>query len=161
MLTAEWKLFVSKIFSWIINFNEFKLIWNIFFYVVGPPQTPTNFTIVSFTDTSIAVEWIPGYNSGHEQTFNIQYRIVNESKIWFPQKIPQYNRQTYTLSGLQGDTGYELRMFAENKFDRSPVTDIQLISTMPSVVKGMSFRVSIFCSIQNIGVHPTIAGWTL
>jgi hypothetical protein len=38
-------------------------------------------------------------------------------------------------------------MFAENKIDRSLVTDIQLISTMPSVVKGMSFRVSIFCSI--------------
>ena len=50
-------------------------------------------------------------------------------------KIPQYNRQTYTLSGLQGDTGYELRMFAKNMFDRSLVTDIQLISTMPSVVK--------------------------
>jgi hypothetical protein len=56
-----------------------------------------------------------------------------------------------TLSGLQGDTGYELRMFAENRIDRSPVTDIKLISTMPSVVKGMSFRVSMFCSIQNIG----------
>ena len=110
----------------------------IFFYVVGPPQTPTH-----CTDTGIDVEWIPGYDGGHEQTFNIQYRIVNESKIWFPQKIPQYNWQTYTLSGLQGDTGYELRMFAENKFDRSLVTDIQLISTMPSVVKGVSFRVSI------------------
>jgi hypothetical protein len=133
----------------------------LFFYVVGPPQAPTNFTIVSFTDTSIVVEWIPGYDGGHEQTFNIQYRIVNESKIWFTQTIPQYNRHTYTLSGLQGDTGYELRMLAENKFYRSLATDIQLISTMPSVVKGMAFRVSICCSIQNIGVHPTLGGWTL
>ena len=118
-----------------------------FFYVVGPPQTPTNFTIVSFTDTSIVVDWIPGYNGGHEHTFNIQYRIVNESKIWITKKILQYNRQTYTLSGLQGVTGYELSMFAENKFDRSLVTYIQLISTMPSVVKGVSLRVSIICSI--------------
>ena len=118
-----------------------------FFYVEGPPQTPTNLTIVSFTDTSIVVEWIPGYDGGHEQTFNIQYRIVNESKIWFTQKIPQYNRHTYTLFGLQGDTGYELRMLAENKFYRSLATDIQLISTMPSVVKGVSLRVSIICSI--------------
>jgi hypothetical protein len=50
-------------------------------------------------------------------------------------------------------------MVAENKFDRSPATDIQRKSTMSSV--GMSFRVSIFCSIKDIGFHPTIKGWTL
>ena len=98
-------------------------------FVAGPPQTPANFTLVSSTDTSIVVEWIPGYNGGYEQTFNIQYRIVNESKIWMTQKIPQYNRQTYTLSELQGDTWYELRMFAGNKFDRSHFTYIQSMAT--------------------------------
>ena len=41
-------------------------------YVVGPPQTPTNVTLVSSTDTSILVEWIPGYDGGHVQTFSIQ-----------------------------------------------------------------------------------------
>jgi hypothetical protein len=56
------------------------------------------------------VEWIPGYNGGHEQIFNIQYRIINESNKWMTQKIPKYDRQTYTLVGLQGDTWYELRM---------------------------------------------------
>ena len=90
------------------------------------------------------VEWIPGYNGGHEQTFNIQYRIINESKIWIIQEIPNYNRQAYILSGLQGATWYELRMFAENKFDKSSVTDIQSISTVPSIEKGMPFRVSKF-----------------
>ena len=90
------------------------------------------------------VEWIPGYNGGHEQTFNIQYRIVNESKIWFTQQIPQYNKQTYTLSGLQGDTRYELRMFAENKFDRSSPTDIRSISTVSSLKNGMPSSVSWF-----------------
>jgi len=73
--------------------------------------------LVSSTDTRIVVEWIPGYNGGHEQHFNLQYRIVNESKAWITQEIPQYDRQTYKLSGLQADTWYELRMFAENKFD--------------------------------------------
>ena len=91
------------------------------------------------------VEWIPKYNGGHEQTFNIQYRIVNESKIWITQEIPQYNKQTYTLSELQSDTWYELRLFAENKFDKSSVTDIQSISTRPSIEKGMACRESVFC----------------
>jgi hypothetical protein len=92
------------------------------------------------------VEWIPGYNGRHEQTFNIQYRIINESKTWFTQQIPQYNKQTCTLSGLQGDTWYELRMFAENKFDRSSATYIQSISTVPSLKKGMPSSVSSICS---------------
>ena len=83
------------------------------------------------------ISWIPGYTGGDEQTFNIQYRIINESKIWIAQEIPKYNRQIYILVGLQGDTWYELRMFAENKFDRSLVTDIQSISTMPAVEKGI------------------------
>ena len=91
------------------------------------------------------VEWIPGYNGGHEQKFNIQYRIINESKIWMTQEIPQYNRQTYTLLGLQSNTWYEMRMFASNKFDRSLVTDIQSRSTVQSVEKGMSSRVSVLC----------------
>jgi hypothetical protein len=92
------------------------------------------------------VEWIPGYNGGHEQTFRIQYRIINESKIWITQEIPQYNKQTYILSDLQGDTWYELRMFAANKFDKSSVTDKQSISTVPSLKKGMPSSVSSICS---------------
>ena len=103
------------------------------------------------------MEWIPGYNGGHEQTFNIQYRIINESKIWMTQKIPQYNKQTYILSRLQGDTWYELRMFAENKVYRSSVTYIQSISTVPSVEKGMPSRVSVFCFLTlNIFFMPRL-----
>jgi hypothetical protein len=67
--------------------------------------------------------------------------IVNESQMWNTQKIPLYNRQTYILLGLQSDTWYELRMFAENKLDKSNTTDIQSISTVPpSVEKGMSSK---------------------
>jgi hypothetical protein len=104
------------------------------------------------------IEWIPGYNGGHEQTFNIHYRIVNESKIWIAKEIPEY-KQTYTLSGLQGDTWHELRMFSENKFDRSSVTDIQSISTVPSLKKGLYSDVSSFCSFTlNIGFYPKVVG---
>jgi hypothetical protein len=59
-------------------------------------------------------KWIPGYNGGHEQTFNIQYRVVNESTIWNTQKISLYNKQTYILSGLQSGTGYNRSKFAND-----------------------------------------------
>ena len=102
------------------------------------------------------VEWIPGYNGGHEQTFNIQYRIVNASTIWITQEIPNYNRETHTLSGLRGDTWYELRMFAKNKFDKSSVTDIQSISTVSSIEKGIKI-----CSFTlSMCFYPTVWGDT-
>jgi hypothetical protein len=74
-------------------------------------------------------------------------------------QIPQYNKQTYTLTGLQDDTWYELRMFSENKFDRSSVTDIQSISTVPSLRKGMHSNVSSVCSFTLcIGFYPKVGG---
>ena len=105
------------------------------------------------------MEWIPGYNGGHEQTFRMQYRIINESNKWLAQQIPQYNKQTFILSGLQSNTWYELRMFANNRFDRSSFTDIESISTVPYIEKGMSFRVSVFCSFTlSIGFYPKVGG---
>jgi hypothetical protein len=35
-------------------------------------------------------------------------------------------------------------MFAENKLDKSSATDIQSISTEPSIEKGMPSRISVF-----------------
>ena len=124
-----------------------------------PHELPTNFTLASSTDTSIVVVWIPGYNGGHKQTFSIQYRIVNESTIWITQKISLYNKQTYILSGLQSGTWYELRMFAENKFDKSSATDIQSISTVPSIEKGMPSSASVFyCLALSICCSPNSGG---
>ena len=105
------------------------------------------------------VEWIPGYHGGHEHTFSLQYRIINECKTWFTQQIPQYDKQTYTLQGLQADTWYELWMFAEKKFDRSSVTDIQGISTVPPLKKGMYSNVSSFCFLTlSICCYPKVGG---
>ena len=94
-----------------------------------------------------------------KKTFSIQYRVVNESQLWITQEIPLYNNQAYILSGLQSDTWYALRMFAENKLDRSSVTDIQSISTVPSLKKGMYSDVSSFCFfILSIGLYPKVVG---
>ena len=67
--------------------------------------------------------------------------------------------QTYILSGLHSGTWYELRMFAENKFDKSSATDIQSISTVPSIEKGMPSSVSVFCFLAlSICCYPNIGG---
>ena len=73
-------------------------------------------------------------------------------------EIPQYNKQTYTLSGLKGDTWYALRMFAEHKFDKSSVTYIQIISTGPSIEKGMACTESVFFSSHLAYFYAKVGG---
>ena len=96
------------------------------------PQTPANFSLVSSTDTTILVEWIPGYNDGQKQTFYLEHR-VRGAKTWSLKEISHNTKQltslTYVLSGLQDSTLYELQMYSKNMFGRSLSTGRDIIQT--------------------------------
>jgi hypothetical protein len=119
-------------------------------YISVLPQTPANFSLVSSTETSILVEWIPGYNDDHEQTFYLEYRACR-TETWSLKEISHNTKLltslTYVLSGLQDSTLYELKMYSKNMFGRSLSTDIDNIHTSEKQEKGiqlMSFGSQIF-----------------
>ncbi|XP_076110861.1 kin of IRRE-like protein 3 [Mytilus galloprovincialis] len=99
------------------------------------PETPSNFTIIGSGETSITVQWIPGYDGGQIQTYYVQYCITGTS-IWFQQEIKTSNQldlyKVYTLTGLQDETSYELRMYAKNKINQSQHTNVEAIRTQSS-----------------------------
>ncbi|VDI52806.1 Hypothetical predicted protein, partial [Mytilus galloprovincialis] len=101
--------------------------------VVSAPQTPLNFTIISSGETSVTFQWIPGYDGGQTQTFNIEYHISG-TDTWISQEIKTSNKlellNIYTLSELRDKTTYELRMYAKNKFNQSQHTNIETITTI-------------------------------
>ena len=104
------------------------------------PQTPANFSLVSATETSILVEWTPGYKDDHEQTFYLEYRACR-TESWSLKEI-SYNTKlltslTYVLSGLQDSTLYELKMYSQNKLGRSLSTAIDIIQTSEKQDKGI------------------------
>ena len=104
------------------------------------PQTPANFSLVSSTETSILVEWTPGYSGEHEQTFYLEYR-ARRTETWSLKEVYHNTKQvtslTYVLSGLQDSTLYELKMYSKNMFDRSLSTDIDIIQTRETQDKGI------------------------
>jgi hypothetical protein len=104
------------------------------------PQTTANFSLVSSTETSILVEWTPGYNGEHEQTFYLEYR-ARRTETWFLKEISHNTKQltslTYVLSGLQDSTLYELKMYSKNMLGRSISTDIDIIQTSEKQEKGI------------------------
>ena len=114
------------------------------------PQTPANFNLVSSTETSILVEWTPGYSGDHEQTFYLEYR-ARRTETWSLDEIYHNTKQvtslTYVLSGLQDSTLYELKMYSKNMFGRSLSTDMDIIQTREKHDKGiqlMSYDLYIF-----------------
>ncbi|CAG2197910.1 unnamed protein product [Mytilus edulis] len=100
------------------------------------PETPSNFSITSSRQTSITVQWIPGYDGGQKQTFYLQYRTTGKN-TWVHKVIKTDSKpgkqSFYTLSGLQEKTTYELRMYAQNAFNQSRKTDIEATTTQQSV----------------------------
>ncbi|VDI81381.1 Down syndrome cell adhesion molecule [Mytilus galloprovincialis] len=104
----------------------------------GAPETPSNFNITSSSETSITVQWTPGYDGGQKQTFYVQYR-TSGTNTWMIQKITTINQldihNFYTLSGLQEKTTYEIRMYAQNAFNQSPKTDTAFTTNLQSVFK--------------------------
>jgi hypothetical protein len=96
--------------------------------------------LVSSTETSILLEWTPGYNDHHEQTFYLEYR-ARRTETWFLKEIShnttQLTSQTYVLSGLQDSTLYELKMYSANMFGKSLSTDIDIIQTREKQDKGI------------------------
>ena len=110
------------------------------YHISVHPQTPANFSLVSSTETSILVEWTPGYSGEHEQTFYLEYRTFR-TETWSLKEISHNTKQltslTYVLSRLQDSTLYELKMYSKNMFGRSLSTDIDIIQTKEKLDKGM------------------------
>ncbi|CAG2232583.1 unnamed protein product [Mytilus edulis] len=90
--------------------------------ILGGPETPSNFTITSSSETSVTVQWIPGFDGGHTQTFLIEYRIIG-TYSWMLQETKTSTQvdthNIYTVSALQDKTTYEFRMYAQNAFNQS------------------------------------------
>ncbi|XP_071172182.1 neural cell adhesion molecule 1-like [Mytilus edulis] len=120
------------------------------------PQTPLNFTITSSGETSITFQWIPGYDGGQTQTFNIEYHISG-TDTWMSQEIEIRRKidlhNIYTLSGLRDKTTYELRMYAKNKFNQSHHTDIETITTVSKESDRIVHTLSVYGYLKEKNVN--------
>jgi hypothetical protein len=75
---------------------KFKLIYFIFFQQnrlglahtfisVGPPsqpEQPSEIEIVNITNTSASISWIPGFDGGSEQLFELIYQDLDENQLY-------------------------------------------------------------------------------
>ncbi|XP_052214574.1 protein turtle-like [Dreissena polymorpha] len=100
-----------------------------FFINVGSiPETPQNVHVSQKGITELELQWIPGFNGGAEQTFQIIYKKIN-IESWTETHAPANNTR-HTLSGLSAGTAYRCKMRAENIYGISPWTEDITVYTL-------------------------------
>uniref|UniRef100_A0A8C5SW59 NPHS1 adhesion molecule, nephrin n=1 Tax=Laticauda laticaudata TaxID=8630 RepID=A0A8C5SW59_LATLA len=79
------------------------------------PDPPTEFKVVSVAHNWLALEWIPGFDGGLQQSFRAPSFLYVDV---FPPQSP-----TFTLTGLQPNTPYNVSVNARNALGESDFAD--------------------------------------
>ncbi|MEC7519463.1 MAG: fibronectin type III domain-containing protein [Myxococcota bacterium] len=99
----------------------------------APDGVPGAFRISGVTATEAIATWTD--NSSNEEDFVIE-RWDSPSTSWVELAAPAANLTTWTLTGLDPDTRYGLRVRARNRIGRSGVSNEQWFSTDASGAPG-------------------------
>lgn len=112
------------------------LLIDCIYLFLDKPKPPSEFQHVaeSVTETSVKVNWKPGFNGGLPQTFVIQYKNsdgdwINTTEI----TDSQQKEMNYTLMQLLPGTTYTAQIFAINPLGTSPVSDQERFTTLEHI----------------------------
>ncbi|XP_060587107.1 nephrin-like [Ruditapes philippinarum] len=98
----------------------------------GIPENPRGFQHLykELTESSITVQWIPGFDNGPRQTFVLGYK-KNSDRFWTDINIPDNGEEImiYTVTSLTSGTLYNFVLYARNKIGNSSQTDVLGIRT--------------------------------
>ena len=96
----------------------------------GPPATPKKLDVTAIDDTSINLAWIPGFNGGYNQSFDIQ--VFDEDtghRVLKLKNIRRVEGNKTTIMGLLPQTRYALKIRAWNRDGYSNFSDEIIIKT--------------------------------
>ncbi|XP_034279551.1 nephrin [Pantherophis guttatus] len=86
------------------------------------PDPPTEFKVVSVAHNWLALEWIPGFDGGLQQSFRVRYHWPGAPSFLYVDVFPPQS-PTFTLTGLQPSTLYNVSVNARNALGESDFAD--------------------------------------
>ncbi|XP_071132688.1 protein turtle-like [Mytilus edulis] len=102
-----------------------EVVEHIMFLEIGNiPQTPKNITIVSVGETGLTIQWVPVDDEDYQLIYHIEHKL-SISSMWVRKEINvrdieiSNTKLLYELVGLQTSTYYDVRIVAENSFNKS------------------------------------------
>ncbi|XP_052215966.1 nephrin-like [Dreissena polymorpha] len=93
------------------------------------PAIPEQFGIPenTITDSSVIVEWKPGFNGGDDQWFVIGYKQHTDGKWTYKTILDHIKR--ISIEELVAGTSYQFKMYAENSIGKSAETNVITVTT--------------------------------
>ncbi|XP_052219311.1 synaptogenesis protein syg-2-like isoform X2 [Dreissena polymorpha] len=102
------------------------------------PAFPEHFGIPenTITDSSVIVEWTPGFNGGDDQWFVIGYKQYTGEKWTYKTILEHIER--ISIEELVAGTSYQFKMYAENSIGKSADTNVLTVTTRAKSDRGSS-----------------------
>ncbi|CAF1528193.1 unnamed protein product [Rotaria sp. Silwood1] len=91
------------------------------------PDPPSQIHITNISYSSVLINWIPGFDGGSQQTFQIRYRLSTDNSYVY-ENIP-INILLYDLKNLKLGSEYYISIRSNNSYHLSKWTDEIIIST--------------------------------
>ena len=96
----------------------------------GPPETPRHLEVTAVDDMSISLAWIPGFNGGYNQSFDIQvFDETTGHRILKLKNIRRIEGNRTTVQGLTPQTRYALKLRAWNRDGYSNFSEEVIVKT--------------------------------
>jgi len=98
------------------------------FCFLAIPDPPSKISITNTSHSSVLISWIPGFDGGAEQKFQIRYRLSTDDR-YFYEDVP-LGSQSFDLKNLKLGSEYHLNIRSNNSYHLSPWTDDIIIKTL-------------------------------
>ncbi|UJR14891.1 hypothetical protein I4U23_001875 [Adineta vaga] len=103
------------------------------------PDPPNQVRIVNASHSSILISWMPGFDGGSPQTFQLRYRLSTETRYVYVFIPP--NIQSYDLKNLRLGSEYHLSLRSNNSHHLSEWTE-DIIQSTSSYIPTSLFHTS-------------------
>jgi hypothetical protein len=94
------------------------------------PDPPTQVHVINTSHSSALISWLPGFDGGSSQTFQIRYRLSTDDR-YFYENVPT-GAHSFDLKNLRSGSEYHLNLRSNNSYHLSPWTDELILATFNS-----------------------------
>ena len=96
-------------------------------FLPAVPDAPSQVRVTNASHSSLLVSWLPGFDGGARQTFQIRYRLSTDNRYSY-EDVPS-GEQTFNLKNLVLASDYSISIRANNSHHLSEWTDEIVAST--------------------------------
>ncbi|XP_068624432.1 nephrin isoform X2 [Battus philenor] len=86
--------------------------------ITSAPDLVTSLTVTNVTHNTVTLSWTPGFDGGLPSWFRIRFRKIYDESYKYEDVSPR-NATSFTVSGLERNTGYVFSVMAINKIGQS------------------------------------------